>query len=77
MRVSLDVTNPLTREHTMTKVQGKGEVIDIKAVLADDADFLRRAMKAAQPRSQAGTRKRHSAEQGNIRPHTQPRFCTH
>jgi hypothetical protein len=47
MRVMSDVTNPLAREHTMTKVQGKGEVIDIKALLAGDAEFLRAAAKAA------------------------------
>ena len=41
-----DVTNPLAREHTMTKVQGKGEVIDIKALLAGHAEFLRAAVKA-------------------------------
>jgi hypothetical protein len=46
MRVMSDVTNPLAREHTMTKVQGKGEVIDIKALLAGDAEFLRAAVKA-------------------------------
>ena len=32
MQVMSEVTNPLAREHTMTKVQGKGEVIEIKAV---------------------------------------------
>ena len=47
MRVMSEVTNPLAREHTMTKVEGKGEVIDIKAVLEGDADFLRAAVKAA------------------------------
>ncbi len=30
----------------MTKVQGKCEVVDIKAVLAENADFLRTAVKA-------------------------------
>jgi hypothetical protein len=30
MRVMSDVTNPLAREHTMTKVQGKGQLIDLK-----------------------------------------------
>jgi hypothetical protein len=33
MRVMSDVTNPFGEGHTMTKVQGKGEVIDIKALL--------------------------------------------
>ena len=31
----------------MIKVQGRGEIIDIKALLAGDADFLRGAVKAA------------------------------
>jgi hypothetical protein len=31
----------------MTRVQGKGEVIDIKALLGQDTDFLRSVMKAA------------------------------
>jgi hypothetical protein len=46
MRVISDVTNPLAREHTMAKVQGKGEVIDIKDLLAGDAEFLRAAVNA-------------------------------
>jgi mutator family transposase len=47
MRVMSDVINPMAREHTMTKVQGKGELIDIKALLGGDAEFLRAAVKAA------------------------------
>ena len=31
----------------MTKVQGKGEVIDIKALLERDSDFIRASVKAA------------------------------
>ena len=31
----------------MTKVQGKAEIIDLKADIARDADFLRTAVKAA------------------------------
>ena len=46
MLVMSDVTNPVAREHTMTKVQGKGEVIEIKALLAGDEEFLRAAVKA-------------------------------
>ena len=46
MRVMCDVTNPVAREHTMTKGQGKGEVIDLKGHLERDADFLRSAVKA-------------------------------
>lgn len=45
--VMSEVSNPLAREHTMTKVQGKSEVIDIKALLSQDGDFIRAAMKAA------------------------------
>ena len=44
MRVMSDVTNPLAREHTMTKVQGKGEVIDIKAL------FWRAMRSSSEPR---------------------------
>ena len=47
MRVMSEVTNPLAREHTMTKIEGKGEVIDIKMLLEGDADYLRAAVKAA------------------------------
>jgi putative transposase len=47
MRVMSDVTNPFGEGHTMTKVQGRGEVLDIKALLAGNADFLRAAVKAA------------------------------
>jgi putative transposase len=42
-----NVTNPLAREHTMTKAQGKVEIIDLKADIARDLDFLRAAVKAA------------------------------
>jgi transposase-like protein len=47
MRVMSNVTNPLAREHTMTKAQGKVEIIDLKADIARDPDFLRAAVKAA------------------------------
>jgi putative transposase len=47
MRVMPDITNPLAREHTMTRVQGKGEVVAVKALLEQDTDCLRSAMKAA------------------------------
>jgi putative transposase len=47
MRVMCDVTNPVARGHTMTKGQGKGEVIDIKGLLERDADFLRTAVRCA------------------------------
>jgi hypothetical protein len=47
MRVMSDVTNPLAREHTMTKVQGKGEVIAIKSMLEGDPDFIRASVRSA------------------------------
>jgi putative transposase len=47
MRVMSDVTNPLAREHTMTKVQGKGGLADLKEHLSADGDFLRGAVRAA------------------------------
>ena len=40
MLVMSDVTDPV-RVHTMTKVEGKAEVIDIKGLLARDEDFVR------------------------------------
>lgn len=47
MRVMFDVTDPVEREHTMTKVQGKGEVVALKGLLEGDADFLRTAVRSA------------------------------
>jgi putative transposase len=47
MRVMSNVTTPLAREHTMTKVQGKGHLIDLKGHIEGDADFLRTAVKSA------------------------------
>jgi putative transposase len=47
MPVMCDVTDPVEREHTMTKGQGKAEVIDLKGLLAADADFLRTTVRAA------------------------------
>src|SRR6516225_518107 len=41
MRVIGQSPDPLARMHTMTKRQGKSGTIDIKAVLAEDEEFLR------------------------------------
>jgi putative transposase len=41
-----DVTDLLQREHTMTKGQNKAEIIDVKALLERDEDFLRAAVEA-------------------------------
>jgi putative transposase len=40
------ITTPLAREHTMTKREGKAEAIDIKGLLARDADFVRSGLEA-------------------------------
>jgi len=47
MRVMFDVTNPLARGHTMTKVQGKASLVDPKEDLQGDDDFIRAAVSAA------------------------------
>src|SRR4030081_3288624 len=44
MRQSPD---PLARMHTMTKRQGKSGTIDVKAVLAEDEEFLRALVRTA------------------------------
>src|ERR1700693_3256775 len=43
MQVMIEVTNPLTREQTMTVKQGKADIIAIKELLERDADFVRSA----------------------------------
>src|SRR5262244_2464204 len=47
MRVISRSPDPLTRMHTMTKRQGKSGTIDIKAVLAEDEEFLRALVRMA------------------------------
>ncbi len=46
MRVMFEVTNPVAREHTMTKRESKREALDVKALLERDEDFMRAAMQA-------------------------------
>jgi putative transposase len=46
MRVMDEITNPLSREHTMTRNKGKAEVIDVKELLTQDKNFLHAAMQA-------------------------------
>ena len=41
MRVMFEVTNPVEREHTMTKRQARTGVVELKAVLGWDEDYLR------------------------------------
>src|SRR5499425_2651620 len=47
MRGDVAITDPLARMHTMTKRQGKSGTIDIKAVLAEDEEFLRALVRMA------------------------------
>ena len=45
MLVMLQVTDPVERDHTMTKREGKGEVVDLKGLLSRDGEFLREAVR--------------------------------
>src|SRR6187399_2803546 len=47
MRVISQSPDPLARMHTMTKRQGKSGTIDVKAVLAEDEEFLRALVRTA------------------------------
>src|ERR1700755_1486024 len=47
MRVIWQSPDPLARMHTMTKRQSKSGTIDIKAVLAEDEEFLRALVRTA------------------------------
>src|ERR1700693_2346011 len=46
MQVMIEVTNPLTREQTMTVKQGKADIIAIKELLERDEDFVRSAVQS-------------------------------
>jgi len=46
MLVMLQRHRPVRGKHTMTKGEGKGEVIDLKRLLARDEDFVRAAVEA-------------------------------
>ncbi len=46
MQVMIEVTNPLAREQTMTKVQDKAKIIAIKELLERDDDFVRSAVQS-------------------------------
>src|SRR6266404_8292182 len=46
MLVMLQVTDPVERNHTMTKREGKGEVVALKDLLRRDEDFVRSAVQA-------------------------------
>src|ERR1700730_17400337 len=47
MRVMSQSPDPLARMHTMTKRQGKSGTIDVKAILAEDEEFLRALVRTA------------------------------
>ena len=47
MLVMFDFTNPVKRAHTMTKRHVKGEATALKAILSEDDDFLRSAVRTA------------------------------
>src|SRR5436190_20658683 len=47
MRVMSQSPDPLARMHTMTKRQGKTGTIDVKAVLAEDEEFLQALVRTA------------------------------
>src|SRR5207237_2692972 len=47
MRVMRQSPDPLARMHTMTKRQGKSGTIDVKALLAEDEEFLRALVRTA------------------------------
>src|SRR6267154_4866514 len=47
MRVMSQSPGPLARMHTMTKRQGKSGTIDVKAILAEDEEFLRALVRTA------------------------------
>src|ERR1700757_2353085 len=47
MRVMRQSPDPLARMHTMTKRQGKSGTIDVKALVAEDEEFLRALVRTA------------------------------
>ncbi len=46
MLVMLNVTNPEEGMHAMTKREVKSERMDVKALLAEDADYLREMVRS-------------------------------
>ena len=47
MRVTFDGPDPVEREYTMTKTQGRSEPTESKALLSADGDFLRSVVRSA------------------------------
>src|ERR1700745_1709868 len=65
MRVIGRSPDPFVRMHTMTKRQGKSGMIDVKAVLAEDEEFLRALVRTAlQEGLEAGSTEPLAAERG-------------
>ncbi len=46
MLVMFEVTDPVERDHTMTRQEGKGKVVALKDMLERDEDFVRTAVQA-------------------------------
>jgi hypothetical protein len=46
MLVMFDVTVPVERKHAMTKVDRRGELIDLKGLLGSEEDYLRTMVEA-------------------------------
>src|SRR5215475_1667956 len=46
MLVMLQVTDPVERDHTMTRREGKGEVVALKGLLLRDEEFVRSAVQS-------------------------------
>ena len=68
MQVMFNVTDPLQREQTMTKVQDKAKVIAIKELLERDEDFVRSAVQSfVQAALEAEMTEALSAEKGKRR----------
>jgi len=66
MLVMSEVTDPC-RVDTMTKGEGKGEVIDLKGVLARDADFVRAAVEVLVQAAMTETIGAEKGERGETR----------
>jgi putative transposase len=46
MRVMLQITNPVEREHAMTKKEARPGLVDLKALMEGDGDYLRTMVEA-------------------------------
>ena len=46
MLVMFDVTDPVEGKHAMTKLEVKPELVDVKALMGGDSDYLRSMVQA-------------------------------